>query len=147
MSAKIRVRVGEVEIEYEGAESFLDKKLPELVTQLSKLADRLPAGPGRGGSAGGPAGTARDPGPLGTFLKGKNATQSQKRRFLATAQWLHSRGNNRLRTRDVTKALKDNNQARIGNPSETLSQNVADGFIEKSGSEFFVTDQGRGELG
>jgi len=143
MTAKIRVRVGDIEVDYEGAENFLDKKLPELVTYLSKLAERVPQRTESGKTGIKERG---DPGTLASFLKVKNATISQKRRFLATAEWLHRRGSVKLKTRDITKALQDNHQKRIGNPSDTLLQNISDGSCEKAGSEFFVTDEGRTAL-
>lgn len=145
MTTKIRIKVGEVEVEYEGAEAFLNKKLPELIGQLSKLAEHVPAVlPGGGQRQHPPRGTS---GTLASFLEAKSAKTNQLKRFLATSEWLHLRGAKRLKVEGVTKALKDNNQARLGNPSDCLAKNVGKGHCEKDGREFFVTDDGRSALG
>jgi hypothetical protein len=46
----------------------------------------------------------------------------------------------------VSKALNDANQKRLGNPAECLNQNVAKGYCEKDGKQFFVTDDGKSSL-
>ena len=84
--------------------------------------------------------------PLATFLKDKNATTNQISKFLATAVWLHEKGNQRIETKDVSKALRDSKQTKLGNPSDCLNQNVSKGFCEKDGNGFSVTDEGRNEL-
>ena len=80
---------------------------------------------------------------LPVFLNEKNATSNQLNKFLATAIWLHAKGKKRLKTSDVTSALKEAQQSRLGNPSDCLNKNVRKGYIEKDGSEFFVTQEGR----
>ncbi len=37
MSSKIRIKIGAVEVEYEGTEEFLKKELPELLAAVAKL--------------------------------------------------------------------------------------------------------------
>lgn len=37
MSSKIRIKVGDIEVEYEGAEDFLKKELPELLKTVTSL--------------------------------------------------------------------------------------------------------------
>jgi hypothetical protein len=86
-------------------------------------------------------------GTLAGHLKAKRGETNQNRRFLATADWLRLRGNEKLNTAMVTKALGDNHQKRLGNSSECLNQNVAKGFCEKAGDGFFITPDGLGELG
>lgn len=83
---------------------------------------------------------------LAVFLKEKNATRNQVKKCLATAIWLEAKGKQRMTTSDVTKALKDSNQARLGNASDCLNQNVSKGYCEKDGKEFFVTDEGKSSL-
>ena len=83
---------------------------------------------------------------MATFLKEKGATTKQVLKFLATAVWIESKGKQRLSTGDITKALKDSNQSKLGNPAECLNQNVKKGFCEKDGSEFFVTTEGKDSL-
>ena len=84
---------------------------------------------------------------LGTFLKEKDALTIQVKRFLATAVWLRLKGKEKLTTTDVTKALRENHQSRLGNPSDTLNQNIRQGFCERDGKVFFVTPQGFQEIG
>lgn len=144
MPSKIRVRVGQIEVEYEGPDGFLDKKLLDMIRQLSEISKSVPESAGGTGSA---AQEAGDPGTLASFLNSKNATSSQVKKFLATAQWLHLKGKRRLKTGDVTKALRDNSQARLGNASNTLSRNITKGFCERDGSEFYVTSEGIADLG
>jgi len=79
-------------------------------------------------------------------LREKNASTNQVRKFLATAVWLHARGKKRLSTADVTRALKDSNQTRLGNPADCLNKNVAKGHCEKDGKDFFVTSEGSASL-
>lgn|SRR5262249_30777848 len=37
MTSKIRIRMGEIEVEYEGTEDFLKKELPDLLSAVSEL--------------------------------------------------------------------------------------------------------------
>jgi len=37
MTSRIRIKIGEIEVEYEGPESFLKEELPNLLTTVSKL--------------------------------------------------------------------------------------------------------------
>jgi hypothetical protein len=83
---------------------------------------------------------------LVAFLKEKNATTKQGRKFLATAVWLEAKGKNRLVTGDIIKALKESNQTRLGNASRCLSDNISAGFCERDGKEFFVTEGGKRSL-
>ena len=52
-----------------------------------------------------------------------------------------------MSTSEVTKALSENNQKGLSNPSDCLGKNVAKGFCERDGGQFFVTDAGREDLG
>jgi hypothetical protein len=84
---------------------------------------------------------------LAAFLREKGATANQVKKFLATAVWLHDQANkNRLTTKDVTKALADANQGRLGNAADCLNKNVSKGYCEKEGKEFYATDDGRAEV-
>ena len=144
---KIRMKIGGIEIDYEGPEGFLDEKLPKLLNEVSALAKKVPIENGAGDEGRNQKSGAPSALPLPSFLKEKTA-KSQNMRFLATAEWLHGKGAERIKTSDVTKALRDSQQKRLGNASECLSRNVSKGYCEKtSGGEFFVTDEGRQELG
>jgi hypothetical protein len=142
MTAKIRIKVGDIEIDFEGAESFLDKKLPELISRLSQMSETRNGDPEKD-KVRRPAG---DPGTLAAFLRASKAGSTKTKRFLATAAWLHRKGSARIRTNDVTKALKDNSQSSVGNASQCLNDNVGRGHCEKDGKQFYVTDEGRATL-
>ena len=147
MTAKMRVRVGEVEVEYEGPESYLDEKLVELIDRLKSIYESMSPPGGQPGTTIGEAPTkTKDPGTLAAFLKVKNATSPQVKTFLATALWLQLKGKDKLQTRDINKALKDNRQSRLGNASDCLNQNVSKGFCVKDGKEFYVAPEGISEL-
>ncbi len=83
---------------------------------------------------------------LPSFLQEKGATRNQTKKFLATAVWLTAKGKTRLTTTDITQAIKESNQSRLGNPSDCLNKNVAKGYCEKDGREFFVTQEGKASL-
>ena len=144
MTTKVRIKVGGIEIDYEGPESFLESKLQKLIGEVSTLAKQAPDE--RDGSDSSGNTESRTSITLALFLKEKKAT-NQVERFLATAQWLHIKGSKRIKTSDVAKALRDSNQKRLNNPSDCLNQNVFKGSCEKEGKEFFVTDEGRNSLG
>ena len=109
---------------------------PDLRTLFGIDAKRPPKSIGSGGGA---AGT------LAAFLKKSNA-DNQTKRFLATADWLHQKGTDPIKTSDVSKALSDNHQRKLGNPAQCRNQNVKAGYCEKKGSGFYVTDEGRATL-
>ena len=69
------------------------------------------------------------------------------RRFLTTADWLRQRGETDLTTKKVSKALSDNRQKKLTNPSGCLNQNVAKGHCEKSDGGFYITPEGLKDLG
>lgn len=57
MSSKLRIRIGEVEIDYEGTEEFLKQELPQLLKTAMEL-HRASGGSSSGGSGKGEAGAA-----------------------------------------------------------------------------------------
>ncbi len=143
MTAKIRIKVGNVEVDYEGPKDFLDEKLYELVDKLSTLAEKVPTEQDDADVTDTENQTLE---PLASFLRRTDAGQTHIRRFLATAEWLHQKGKSRLTTSDVTTALKQNNQSKVTNASQCLNRNVASGFCEKDGAGFFVTEDGKSAL-
>jgi hypothetical protein len=80
------------------------------------------------------------------FLQERGAIKPQIRKFLATAIWLTAKDKDRLATSDVTQALRESKQSRLSNASDCLNKNVAKGFCEKDGKEFFVTQEGKDSL-
>lgn len=79
---------------------------------------------------------------LSTFLRKKDAIDKQRRRFLGTAVWLQLNGQQSIKTKEVTDALRAARQIKITNPSHQLNQNIAQGFCQKEGTRFYVTPQG-----
>jgi hypothetical protein len=143
-NGKIELKLGSFTFSGEGDENWLAKQLDKILEKLNLLhkVATIPSNDGSGGGA--------NPNPpndlknvtLASFLKSNGATTNNIKKFLATSTWLQLRGSNRLNTGDVTKALKDNNQSKLNNASECLSQNVRKGLCEKDGNQFYVTDEG-----
>lgn len=143
MAIKFNIKVGNVEVEYEGPEAFVNKKLPELVGNMVKVAAvRVRKEEDKSDTGG-----KRPQTTLPVFLKQTKGTSNQTRKFLATAVWLHSGGSRMLTTRDVSKTLKDTQQGKLGNPADCLNKNVGKGFCEKDGKQFYATGEGRKNLG
>jgi hypothetical protein len=63
VSSKLRIRIGEVEIEYEGAEEFLKQELPQLLKTAMELrepsAGSISGGTGKTGATGCSAGASK----------------------------------------------------------------------------------------
>jgi len=151
--AKISFSIGGISFSGEGEEVWLTKQLDKIIEKapdLIEIARSLPSGAMIDKGAKTPDTTKEDIAisakTLAVFLKEKNATISQERKFLVTSIWLQAKGQNRLATRDVTQALKDSNQRRLGNPSRELGKNITQGFIDRDGQGFFVTEQGKASL-
>ena len=51
MTSKMRIRVGEIEVEYEGSEEFIKAELPALMEHVAKLQRSLPTLKAGGGTA------------------------------------------------------------------------------------------------
>lgn len=144
MNSIVSVKVGQTEIRVEGEQDWVSetykqilidieniKSIPMVVSPPSKATesstDNFPA--------------------LPIFLRDRDALKSQNLKFLATAIWLQGQGKNRLTTSDVSAALSRFNQGRFGNVSDVLNQNVSKGFCVKDGKEFYVTPEGKQEIG
>lgn len=149
--SKIQIKVGHVEFSGEGNQDWL-------ASQLEKILDRVPdllkielANPQNPSDSSGLSRNSKGGqskiGNLPLFLKEKNATTNQNKKFLATAVFLQVNGKNRMSTSDVTKCLKDANQSRLNNASLNLSQLISQGFAEKDGKDFYITSEGFRELG
>jgi hypothetical protein len=136
----------------QGEQEWVAKQLDKILAQAETLIQLAPAeseGDGDGDKntqkpMGKDAAIAKKT--LPAFLQEKNATTKQVKKFLATAVWLKAKGQSRLATGDVTKALNDANQKHLGNPADCLNQNVSKGYCEKDGKQFFVTDDGKNSL-
>jgi hypothetical protein len=143
-SARLEVIIGSVSFKGEGDQSWLSGELQKVIEAAASRTishHHEPKADSSGAAAEGTFTTS-----LASFLKEKSAT-SHKKKFLATARWLQRRGMTSLSTADVSKALKDNHQGRLTNPSQCLSDNTNSGFCEKDGKGFFITHEGLVSLG
>ena len=150
-NTKIEIRIGEIQFIGEGNPSWLEKQLDKILNKTELLSKISNAVKNKDNSASEPAiePTIKEISsqPLVAFLRSKNATSNQVLKFLATSVWLESKGKKRLKTSDVTAALKDANQSRIGNPADCLGKNITKGLCEREGNEYFVTNEGKVSLG
>lgn len=151
--SKIQIKVGIVEFSGEGNQEWLATQLDKILAKVPELLKIELASPVKGTNAGS-AGAANNghtgekPANLATYLKDKNATSNQVKKFLATAAYLQLNGKNRLSTTDVSNALRDAKQTKLNNASDCLNQNIKKGHCEKDGAkQFFVTSNGFTELG
>jgi hypothetical protein len=146
--AKIEIKVGEVSFVGEGSETWLTSQLEKVIKHLPDLVKVAPVqalAPDHQDSA---HRATKPAGPKGTLAQFVSAhgKGSQTRKFLATAVWLDPGGDKRLTTRDVSDALKNARQGKLTNAAQNLNDNVKQGFCEKDGKQFYVTDSGRDEV-
>lgn len=145
--AKLEIKVGSISFSGEGDGKWLSDQFDKALKSIPALVQVAPPPSVERNTPPATPAAGRASGTLASFLKTKNASTHQIRKFLATAVWLHDRENRqRLGTGDITKALRENHQSRLTNAAECLNQNVRKGFCEKDGKQFFVTDEGRNEL-
>lgn len=142
-NAKIEFKLGGFSFASEGEEAWVAKQLDKILEKaphLQKLipAETKPIGPNQPS----PGQSDLDNVTLASFLKSSKAGNTDNGRFLTTAAWLQLKGATTLTTADITKALSDNKQSKVGNPSECLNQNVRKGHCEKKGKQFYVTEEG-----
>lgn len=140
---KIEIRLGNLRFSGEGEQEWLAKQLEKVIESVDALG-KVPSSSETAIEQDGPVAEGAAVGSLASYLRSKNAEKSQTRRFLATADWLRRRGENPLTTGAIAKALTDNQQSRLANPSDCLNKNVAQGYCEKlrDGSGFFITPEG-----
>ena len=151
-TAKIEFTLGSFTFSGEGEETWVSDQLDKILEKAPSLINIAPMMQ----SIGQPASTdSGQVSPLSdatiasqtlpNFIRSDEARSGFKK-FLATAIWLHAKGNPKLSTTDINKALKDSSQSRLSNASDSLNKNVSKGYIEKDGRQFFVTDEGRESL-
>lgn len=146
--AKIRVSVGAFRFSGEGEQQWLAQQLDKILKSAESLIELTPSQSACGetttiGENGGNHHSTNEA--LPQFLARTNA-DSQVDKYLATAEWLHRKGYQRVRTADVTKALKDAHQNRLSNAAQCLATNASKGYCVKEGDRFYVTDEGRKRL-
>ncbi len=148
-NGKIELKLGSFSFSGEGDENWLAKQMDKVLEKLNQL-HKVAAVPTEGRDKNNQGDNNNDDiknVTLASFLKSKNASSgNQIKKFLATATWLQLSGAKRLSTGDVTKALSNNNQGKLTNPSDCLYQNVGKGFCVKDGNQFYVTDEGINSL-
>lgn len=145
-NAKIALTIGNLSFSGEGDQDWLDEQINKIIdmatqTQSDGSTDYISSEPGPKQDVTVPTES------LATYVKMKGGDTIQNQRFLATAGWLWLRGDRVLTTSAVTKALRDNQQKRLGNPSDCLNKNVGRGFCEKTNDGFFITPEGWKHLG
>lgn len=146
--AKIDIKIGEIQFSGQGEQDWVAKQLDKILEQAEKLIQLAPPPADPDGEAHKPMGNDSEIAKknLPSFLNEKAATKNQVKKFLVTAVWLEAKGQSRIQTSDVTRALQDSKQSRLANPSKCLNDNVAKGYCEKDGKQFFVTEDGKKSL-
>lgn len=140
--AKIELKLGNFQFNGEAEAAWLEKQLDKLLEHVKSVDPAsIPEDPGGDHTVTSQHKTKET---LNAYLKSSGATVNQVKKFLGTACWLTEKGSERLVTGDITKALSDNRQGKLANPSDALNKNVGKGFCEKDGKQFYVTEQGLG---
>lgn len=163
-NSKIEIKVGIVEFSGEGEPQWLSEQLDKILEKVPELlkielasedshtrreeSSTPPPVANNNSESGNGNGNGKVNSNLSSFLNQTNSTKKQRRKFLATAVWNQLKNNrSSMSTKDITSALKDYQQSRLGNPSEMLNQNVSKGFCEKdSSNNFYVTPEGIKEI-
>lgn len=109
MASKIKIKLGVIEVEYEGEHDFLEKDLLSLVKDLMEIAPLMPPAknhnPGNGqtgqvGHGGGGTGT------VSTFAAKLNVTSGPDLVLAALLQAVKVDGNASLKRKDILAAMK-----------------------------------------
>jgi hypothetical protein len=150
-NARIEVAIGELSFSGEGDQEWLAgqlDKILEAVPRLREVATNREQPKGDGSTQTNTSGDTEEfTATLASHIKKHGGESNQVQRFLATADWLRRRGETKLTTGAVTKALRDNHQKKLSNPADCLNKNVSKGFCEKTGDSFFITPDGLKALG
>ena len=116
MPSSVNLSYGNVSFSAEGEkEDWLATQLDKVLGVADKLSRHAPAAPNKASPASSVG--AGSNATLASHLKSKGAETSQVKRFLVAADWLRVRGQEKMTTAMVVKALKDNHQSRLGNPA------------------------------
>ena len=134
MSIKIRIRIGDVEIDYEGAEEFLKQKLPTLLRSVMDF--HKASGGGRGGGAGVPPLTT---GTIAARLKAKSGPAL----LLAAAAHLTLVAKKQTFSRqelltEMKKATSYYRKSYSNNLSKYLSSAVTDGVLQETATNAYA---------
>lgn len=144
--ASVSFKIGQLEFAAEGDEAWISEKMEFILNQSASAA--AAATPAAETTVSAPEQDAGGPiGSLASHIKKHGGSGNQVERFLVTAHWLSLKGAKSLTTTDVSKALKDNQQSKLSNPSDCLNKNVGKGFCEKDGNSFYITPEGLEHIG
>jgi len=147
VATKIEVTLGSLTFSGEGEQSWLAEQLDKVLQANSELA-QVPAKADASSSNGGSVQVAGAfSSSMASYIKEKGGESNQVDRFLISADWLRRRGITKINTSAVSKALLENHQKRLANPADCLNKNVAKGYCEKTGKDFFITPEGLKKLG
>ncbi|MDP8997484.1 MAG: hypothetical protein M3O03_10865 [Pseudomonadota bacterium] len=157
---EFRLKFGAAKIEFIGDAEFLKAEIMPAVSKIFAVAEAKPPMPSLNQidhiapKSDTPANVETLPnnlggnvGSLASHIKAHDADQNQLKRFLVTAYWLRLRGKTTIKTDEVVTALRDNQQAKLGNASDCLNKNVGKGFCEKTAEGFFIAPEGLEYLG
>jgi|TARA_B110000114_G_scaffold112358_1_gene117936 hypothetical protein len=147
-NARIEFKIGNIEFVGEGEQDWVTEQLDKVLTRIPELASEskkstpkaIPQQVSSPKTTQVTEQTTTEN--LSTFLRKRDAIDKQRRRFLGTAVWLQRRGQQMMKTKEVTDALRAARQVKITNPSHQLNQNISQGFCQKEGQGFYVTPQG-----
>jgi len=146
--ARLEVEIGSLKFVGEGSEKWVEQQWEKVLHHASNLTaasakeHKTSALPNPSSSST----QVKQLGSLAIFLKEKATGTSQVKRFLATAVWLSRSGMKSIKTSDVSKALIDAHQKKLGNPADVLNKNVSKGFCVKHDDGFYVTPEGEESL-
>ncbi len=147
---KIEFSMGGISFVGEGETKWVSGQLDKILAKIPELMKIAPQeSPPKGAGAQGAPPMGKDSKipkkTLPAFLREKSP-RSQTKKFLATAVWLEAEGARRISTRNVIQALSMSQQSKLANASRCLGENVAKGWCEKDGKQFFVTQEGKASL-
>lgn len=156
-NSRIEIKIGSIEFIGEGEQEWVTEQLDKILEKAENLEskiknDRIVAAPKEviepvitehpTDLFSAPKPKRVIPENLSTFLRKKDAVDKQRRKFLGAAVWLQLNGQQIIKTKEVTDALRAARQVKITNPSHQLNQNIAQGYCQKEGRGFYVTPQG-----
>lgn len=151
-NARIEFKIGNIEFVGEGEQDWVTEQLDKVLKRIPELANESEKSVPKANTtqviSTKPAQQSRQnleqlaKENLSTFLRKRDAIDKQRRRFLGTAVWLQLRGQQLIKTKEVTDALRAARQVKITNPSHQLNQNISQGYCQKEGQGFYVTPQG-----
>ncbi len=156
-NARIEIKIGSIEFIGEGEQNWVTEQLDKILERTKTIETLIKKEPKIASTSQSisPSITSHPtdlfstqktsrtiPENLSTFLRKKDAVDKQRRKFLGAAVWLQLNGQQIIKTKEVTDALRAARQVKITNPSHQLNQNIAQGFCQKEGRGFYVTPQG-----